>query len=167
MDRAIVLAGSSVALVQMTSEDQPFFQKWISESEELRSLIDDQSIPTMEDQMRWFARVQEPDRCMFSLVTVPDGTLIGNAGFVSINHADHSAQLRITIGNPHARGKGLGTEAVGLLLKYAFTHMNIERVHLEVLPHNTAAVRVYEKHGFVISPTPGEKGRILMQLKKP
>lgn len=167
MDREIVLAGSAVALVRMTADDQPFFQQWISESEELRALIDDASIPTMDDQMKWFARVQEPDRKMFSLVTVPDGTLIGNAGFVSINPQDRSAQLRITIGNPDSRGKGIGTEAVGLLLKYAFTDMNLEHVSLEVLPHNTAAVRVYEKHGFKTSDQPGEKGRILMQLKKP
>ena len=41
-----------------------------------------------------------------------------------------------------------GTEAIGLLLQYAFSQMNLNRVYLRVCADNERAVRCYEKCGF-------------------
>jgi ribosomal-protein-alanine N-acetyltransferase len=46
-------------------------------------------------------------------------------------------------------GKGLMSEAVGVLLPYAFDGLNLHRVHAAFLPHNIASRRVLEKNGFV------------------
>ena len=81
--RKILLTGPHVSIAEMTLEDQPHFQRWLSESAELRQLINDKRVPTMDDQLNWFARVQQPDRRMFSLLV--GDTLIGNAGFVDID----------------------------------------------------------------------------------
>ncbi|GEM_PF-1433047 len=148
--RTLVLVGGRVALAEMTEEDQPHFQCWLSGNVKLRELIDDHHIPTMEDQMKWFKRIQEPDRKFFSLVTVPGHTLIGNAGFVQIDPQGGSAVLRITIGNPGYLGKGLGSEAVALLVRYAFQHAGWDLLNLKVLKGNSRAVRTYEKNGFKV-----------------
>ncbi len=149
MKRDVVLMGSGIALVDMTEADQTNFHAWLQDME-LRELIDDPRIPSLEDQKRWFTRVQEPDRKFFSLVTVPEGTLIGNGGFVEINPDEREATLRITIGHKDFRGKGLGSEAVQLLLQYAFTQAKWTRVLLKVLKTNARAIRAYEKAGFRI-----------------
>ena len=91
-NRTIILAGNNVSLVEMSEDDQPHFFTWISEDEELRTLIDDPEPPTMEGQMRWFKRIREPDRKMLSIVTEPDHILIGNGGFVNIEN--HEAEFR-------------------------------------------------------------------------
>lgn len=148
VDRVIVLAGNRVALAEMTEADQPHFQHWLSGNVKLRALIDDQHIPTMEDQLKWFQRIQEPDRKFFSLVTVPGHMLIGNAGFVDIDEKEKKAVMRITIGNPEFLGKGLGSQAVGLLEKFAFEHVGWKLITLKVLEKNSRAVRTYEKNGF-------------------
>jgi hypothetical protein len=80
--RDILLAGKHVALAVMTEDDQPVFQRWLSENAELRALIDDHRVPTLQDQQNWFKRVQEPDRKMVSILTASDHALIGNGFFV-------------------------------------------------------------------------------------
>lgn len=155
MARSIILAGKQVALVRMTDEDQPYFQQWLATNAELRSLIDDQRVPTLADQHKWFVRSQQPDRIMLSIVTVPEEQLIGNGGFVDRDPAAKTATFRITIGNTKFLGKGLGTEAASLLLKYGFQQLGLERIRLEVLTTNLRAIRSYEKAGFTRAPDAG------------
>lgn len=168
MNRNIILSGFGVALALMTEADQPRFQEWLR-NPTLRALIDDARIPTMDDQMRWFKRVQQPDRKFFSLVTVPAGILIGNCGFVDIDLTKGEATLRITIGDPASHGKGYGTEAVGLLLKHGFESMGLHRVLLKVLKSNVRAVKTYEKGGFSVVSENGEhdKAILTMSIKHP
>ena len=45
-------------------------------------------------------------------------------------------------------GKGIMTEAVNMILPFAFTNLELRRVHAACLPDNTASRRVLEKNGF-------------------
>lgn len=168
MNRQNVLTGALTALRPMTEADQTKFCIWL-QNDELRSLIDDPRQPGLEDQMKWFKRVQQPDRKFFSLVTVPDGKLIGNCGFVDIDPARQEATLRITIGNPDYVGKGLGTEAVQLLVGYGFGTMSLKHIILKVLDSNVRAIRTYEKAGFTKSSEETKEGKTIltMSLMKP
>ena len=57
--------------------------------------------------------------------------------------------MQIRLGEAEERGHGYGTEAVRLLLDFAFKDLNLHRVYLRVFVTNEAALRVYEKVGFV------------------
>jgi RimJ/RimL family protein N-acetyltransferase len=168
MTRSIVLSGTQVALARMTAEDQLYFQQWLANNEQLRAQIDDHRVPTLEDQRKWFERSQQPDRKMFSVVTLPGEELIGNGGFVNIDPAQRTATLRITIGNTGVHGKGLGTEATALLVRAGFEQLGLERIDLHVLKTNARAIRVYEKNGFrPAGDAPGSSGTLVMSLSKP
>lgn len=162
-NRRIILAGERVALAAMTTEDQPFFHAWLQDPE-LRDLIDDQRIPTIQDQDAWFQRVQCPDRRFFSVVTLPDHRLIGNGGFVDIDPDLRQATLRITIGDREFHGKGFGSEAVGLLLQFAFGVERWQRVSLHVLKTNERAIKSYTKAGFEISEERLQDGKTIITM---
>jgi len=82
---------------------------------------------------------------LFSIETL-DSRLIG---FCSLyNQTQEEVQLGIRIGNKDYWSKGYGTEAVSMLMNYAFS-ADIRRVWLKVLPSNARAIRCYEKCGFV------------------
>jgi len=49
---------------------------------------------------------------------------------------------------PEARGQGIASQLIGVAIEY-FRTRNVTRVRLEVRPDNLAAMRVYEKWGFV------------------
>lgn len=58
-------------------------------------------------------------------------------------------ELGIKIGPHDLRGHGYASEAIGLLLEYAFDELRVEVVRGSTLSHNHPMQRVFEKHGFV------------------
>ncbi|QHW35191.1 GNAT family N-acetyltransferase [Paenibacillus rhizovicinus] len=90
----------------------------------------------------------------FMLRTLEDDRLVGFAALHGIEWNNRSSRMAVGIGSAEDRGKGYGKDAVAMLLRYAFYELNLERISLEVIAYNQAAIRVYEKAGFV------EEGRL-------
>jgi diamine N-acetyltransferase len=63
-------------------------------------------------------------------------------------HAWRTTDLSIILGDPGARGQGYGSEAIFLLMNYAFGFLNFHRISIGVVGFNEAAIRFYEKAGF-------------------
>jgi RimJ/RimL family protein N-acetyltransferase len=59
-----------------------------------------------------------------------------------------SAELQIRIGADDARDRGLGTEAVQLLLRCGFEQLDLHRIYLHVFETNERALRLYRRVGF-------------------
>lgn len=81
-------------------------------------------------------------------VIAVDGEAVGT---VSLFHEDplaRHAEVGVAL-LAQARGKGYGTEALRLIVAFAFTRRNLRRVHLSVLGSNAAALASYRKAGFV------------------
>lgn len=80
-----------------------------------------------------------------------DGGKEALAGGVTLSNvrrrAAQFANLGYWMGRDFA-GKGLMTEAVGLVTAYAFDTLGLHRVHAAFLPGNMASRRVLEKNGF-------------------
>lgn len=86
-----------------------------------------------------------------------DGRVIGQCalfGFDEFRGVARRCELGITIGDKEYWGKGYGREAIGLLVDYAFTQWNVQRVGLQVLATNERAIRAYSAVGFI------EEGRL-------
>ncbi len=58
--------------------------------------------------------------------------------------------MGISIGEKEYWGKGYGTDAMRVVLRYAFTELNLHRVSLTVFEYNPRAIRSYEKAGFTL-----------------
>lgn len=72
-------------------------------------------------------------------------------GRVALANVVRGPWLNATIGwwtAADAGGRGHGTEAVGLVLAFAFEHAGLHRVQPAIIPRNTRSVRVAEKNGF-------------------
>ena len=52
------------------------------------------------------------------------------------------------IGETEYWSKGYGTDVMNVLLRFAFTEVNLQRLTLTVFEYNTRAIRSYEKAGF-------------------
>ncbi len=73
---------------------------------------------------------------------------VGVVSLTNISHANASADLSVIVGDEKDRDKGLGTEAIRILLGYAFEELGLNRVALSVFEFNEAAIHAYEKLGF-------------------
>ncbi|HBY96703.1 MAG: GNAT family N-acetyltransferase [Ardenticatenaceae bacterium] len=77
------------------------------------------------------------------------GQLIGNCHLFRVDLRQRTAELGIVIGDKAFWGQGYGTDAITLLLSYAFEHLGLHRVELHYLAFNRRAREAYEKCGFV------------------
>jgi RimJ/RimL family protein N-acetyltransferase len=73
----------------------------------------------------------------------------GPIGMVTLyDFRQSGCELGIKIGPEDLRGKGYASEAVSLLLGYAFDTLGLETVRGSTLAHNRRMRRVFEKNGF-------------------
>lgn len=81
------------------------------------------------------------------VITVEDQVI----GRCALLHEDpHHRHASVGIGlAADARGQGHGTDAMRVLVDFAFTRRNLRRLHLEVLAINEAGHASYRKVGFV------------------
>lgn len=75
---------------------------------------------------------------------------IGQILLNGISHVHRNCEFSIRIGETEYRGKGLGTEALHLMIDHAWNDLGLHRVELSVFADNNPARRAYEKAGFVI-----------------
>lgn len=75
-------------------------------------------------------------------------SLVGVVSLWGIDLHNRKAHLGIGL-SPQARGRGYGSDACRVLLRYAFLDRGLRRVQLEVLADNEGALRAYRAVGFV------------------
>jgi RimJ/RimL family protein N-acetyltransferase len=78
------------------------------------------------------------------------GVLIGQIRLDRVNTRDKRASLAIGIEDSAHLGMGLGTEAMVLVLRYAFDALELHRVSVRVVEYNLRAIRAYQKCGFTV-----------------
>ena len=76
------------------------------------------------------------------------GESIGSCALRGGAPEDRSALLGIWIGEKQYWNGGYGTDAMRVLCRFGFEHMNLHRISLEVFSDNPRAKHVYEKLGF-------------------
>jgi putative acetyltransferase len=110
-------------------------------------------LPTMElaETQRW---TQEPKPGRHRLVAELDGRVIGSIN-VQQNlrpRLMHSGKLGLMV-HPDFWGQGVGSTLMAAALDVADNWLDLLRLELEVYTHNSAAIHLYEKFGFVTEGT--------------
>jgi RimJ/RimL family protein N-acetyltransferase len=85
----------------------------------------------------------------FTIRSRDDDYLIGRAAIQWIEWSNAGGFVRIGIGAAEDRGKGYGTQAMRMLLRFGFDELNLFRLSAIVPEYNTAAIRLLKKIGFV------------------
>lgn len=142
------LIGKRVYLRALEKEDLIYIRKW-SNDPEIRKLIGEVASMSQADADKFLERVYSDNtREWFVIVVKEDDRVIGEAGLLRMFPAWRTTDISIIIGEKDAWGKGYGTEAILLLLDYAFRYLNFHRVAIGVVGFNKSAIRFWEKVGF-------------------
>lgn len=144
----VFLLGERVYLRPVEKEDLPLIRKW-ADDPEIRALTGEVAPMSQAAAEEWFEHVQaDRDRVWFIVALKENDRPIGEAGLLRMFPAWRTTDLSIIIGEKDAWGKGYGSEAIRLLLDYAFGALNFHRVAVGVVGFNERALRFYEKAGF-------------------
>ncbi|MCP8967393.1 GNAT family N-acetyltransferase [Ectobacillus ponti] len=142
-----LFAGTSVKLAAPREDDLEIMSRWQEDAEYLRNVDTDIALPKSKMQLQEDAR-RSSGSAHFHLRTIEDDRFIGFAVIHSIEWNNQTGMLAIGIGEAENRGKGYGSEALQLILRFAFHELNLHRVGLDVISYNKGAIRAYEKAGF-------------------
>ncbi|WP_172193622.1 GNAT family N-acetyltransferase [Saccharibacillus qingshengii] len=98
----------------------------------------------------WYAtRNASNDRLDLAITDRETGALIGEAVFNEYDENTGNVNFRILIGAA-GQGRGIGSEAIALFVRYGFEELDLHRIGLEVYSFNPRAERTYVKNGFVL-----------------
>jgi RimJ/RimL family protein N-acetyltransferase len=76
--------------------------------------------------------------------------MVGFIRLVSVGWSHGFSALEVGIGEPAERNRGYGSEALRLLLRFAFHELNLHRVGAVVPGHNDGALRFFQRAGFAV-----------------
>jgi RimJ/RimL family protein N-acetyltransferase len=148
-----IFTGKFVRLSAFDPEEMSkAFARWNLNSEYFR-LLNSSARPmqSAKSNAKWMEKEIEemsPASYYFSIRTLAEDKLIGELGLDVVNWAGRDAFVGLGIGEAEYWGKGYGTDVMNVLLRFAFTELNLRRVSLSVFEYNPRAIRSYEKAGF-------------------
>ncbi len=140
--------GRLVRLRAREVDDLERYHRWLNDPELTQYIM--MRYPISLSQERSYLESLGPtsfDDAPFSIETLT-GEHIGSCALHRGSPEDRSASLGIFVGEKELWSGGYGTDAMRVLCRFGFEHMNLERIELQVFVDNPRARRVYEKVGF-------------------
>lgn len=129
--------------------------KWTHDAEFMRLMelkpVRPLSPALVKKQYESIEKQMEEDKDMFyfTIRTRSDDRLIGKAIIEWIDWTNGNGWVRLGLGAPEDRRRGLGSQALHLLLRFAFAELNLYRVSAMIPEYNEGALRLFQKFGFV------------------
>lgn len=135
----------------LPSDATPEYVSWLNNPETTRYMESGRRVETVMSIAKYIGRYQNREDALFMAIVLKNtGRHIGNIKLEPICWTHRKATVGIMIGAADARGRGLGTEAMVCLLRFAFVKLRLHRVALGVTADNSGAIRCYKKTGFLI-----------------
>ncbi len=142
-----------IDLRELREDDAENMLEWMHDPECQRGFQKDMMSISLEEARRFCrearltADLQNGQSMHWAVIDETDEYL-GTISLKKINMDCHSAEFAISL-RQKAHGRGVGVEAIRLLLKKGFEELGLHRIYMTVLADNIAAIRLYEKCGFI------------------
>ncbi len=137
-----------LGLFPFEPEDSTKYREWVN-SEDFATLLGRATPVTELQHQTWYkGLVSHPDHVVFAVRNLDNDAYLGNVWLHAVHWVNRNAELRILLGADDARGKGYGTRACQLLLRFAFEKLGLHKVYLYVSAANPRAHRSFLKAGF-------------------
>ena len=136
-------------------KDAEIESKWTHDSEFMRLMEVNPARPMsaamIKKQYEKLEKQIEEDKNLyhFMIRSKADDRLIGKAAVQWIEWTNGNGFLRLGIGAVEDRCKGYGSQALRMLLRFAFAELNLFRVSAIVPEYTEGAIRLLKKFGFV------------------
>lgn len=151
MDRTWIVLGERVGLTALTREE--FVARWDAYNDPSLGMLLTHPTSrggsgalvkapvTRQDREEVWEFVTSGSARGFEIRAADDQRFIGECSLSGMAWPAGSAEVAVAVIDPADRGHGLGSEAVRLLVAYAFDGLGLHRVTMRYLAANEAAVR--------------------------
>lgn len=150
-----ILRGEKVRLRSLREDDLQPLESWWNDSTWLvfqkTKIVPAPSSSTFE-MFRTWSNNKDASGYGFSVEEIESERLVGHVALWGIDPVVRSGTLGIMIGGQHVE-QGLGTDAMRVVLRFAFEELGLNKIELSVWEFNSRALRTYEKVGFLVEGT--------------
>lgn len=148
--------GQLICLAPIDHEKDPEIEsKWTHDPDYLRMLSTKPARPLSPGMVKkkYEAIEKEMDEghsaFYFTIRARPDDRLVGFIKIYWVEWTNGNGWVELGVGDANDRGHGYGSEALRLILRYAFAELNLFRLSAIVPEYNPAALHLFAKAGFV------------------
>lgn len=148
MKHEFIIQGEGFILRPLTLDDLELLRYWRNSNKIQKWFLDKRYIDSKQ-QIEWYKKYLENENDIFFII---EDTILNRAvGAISLYNIDKKeAEFgRFMIGDPEAKGKGIGKKAMEAICKFGFQQLHLNRINLEVIKSNHRAIRIYEDLGFI------------------
>lgn len=149
LEQSYVDEGAGIYLRLMTRADTDLIVAWRNSDQVRRNFVY-QDLFTRESHEEWIRTMVDTGKVVQMIICdLRENRPLGSVYIRDIDRKHNKAEYGIFIGEPSARGRGVGTAAARLMLRYCFREEKLHRIYLRAFADNLQAIRSYEKAGFV------------------
>lgn len=110
--------------------------------------------PLTQESLEWYIEgtnnFPHSDAYTYKAIDTEMGNVVGHISLGSISSKNKAARItRVLVGDPAARGKGYCKQMMEAALQIGFEDLKLHRISLGAYDFNTAALRCYQRSGFV------------------
>jgi len=148
MEKAFLI-GKKIYLRGLEEQDLENLRKWLCDSEITKLLFQGERPLNLDHMKQEFqTKINDDSEIVFAIMTKSNNKHIGWAGIYDINRSSRNAEVRFFIGDKKYWKMGLATDAVSLLIDYAFNKLNLHRIFGGSNIENKGSVKVFKKLKF-------------------
>jgi RimJ/RimL family protein N-acetyltransferase len=97
-----------------------------------------------------FAMRESSHSYLFGIFMSTDGQHVGNIKLGPLSSVHASAAIGLLLGERGAWGKGIASEAIGVISEWALDKLGLEKLNAGSYGQNAGSIRAFEKNGFHI-----------------
>lgn len=140
--------GEKIYLRPITLEDTDLVVKWRNNEKVVQNFIYRKPI-SREEHICWMEQKVATGRVIqFIICDLQTDKPLGVVYIQNIEEEHSKAEEGIFLGEEEAFGKGIGTEAARLMVRYAFEILGLHKLSARVLAYNMASRRMHEGAGY-------------------
>jgi len=143
------LIGEKIYLRPVEPEDAKFLSKGENDPAVRESLFLALPVSLTNEQEKVDQYIKSKDAIVLIIIEKETNKPVGQSAFFRIDYISRAAVFYIAILDPAHWSKGYGSEATQLMVEYAFNTLNLNRIQLHVCAENSAAIKIYERVGFI------------------
>ena len=132
---------------ELKLDDLPIRVEWMSDPKVYSSMHFEVPI-LLDNTIKWFEKNKKNENRR-DVVFLDDNKIVAFGGLTSIIRDTQMAELYIFV-DPNSQHRGIGTDATTLLCQWGFSTLGLRKIYLYTNEDNHAAIKAYEKCGFVL-----------------
>ena len=151
MEYGKFISGDRIYLreVRLSDVNEQYYN-WLNDPE-INQYLETKFVPRSLENIAEFVKSMDGNQNepFFAICLKEDDRHVGNIKIGPINWLHRSGDISLFIGDKRLWGKGVATEAIGLVTDFGFRVLNLNKIKAGCYGGNLGSAKAFEKCGFV------------------